>query len=50
MVKGKANRDIATILSLSPRTIDKHLEVAFSKLNVENRTSAAALILSLVRT
>ena len=45
IAKGKSNRDIAAILSLSPRTIDKHLEVIFAKLNVENRTSAAALIL-----
>ena len=45
LAKGKANRDIAAILALSPRTIDKHLEVIFAKLQVENRTAAAALIL-----
>ncbi len=47
IAKGKSNRDIAAILSLSPRTIDKHIEVILNKLNVENRTAAAALILSL---
>jgi DNA-binding response OmpR family regulator/DNA-binding CsgD family transcriptional regulator len=41
--KGKTNRDIAQILSLSPRTIDKHLEQIYAKLGVENRTSAAAI-------
>ncbi len=48
MAKGKSNRDIATILSLSPRTIDKHIEIIFTKLNVENRTSAAAAIIGLL--
>ena len=48
MAKGKSNRDIATILSLSPRTIDKHLEVIFAKLNVENRTAAAAAVIGLL--
>ena len=45
IAQGKSNRDVAAILSLSPRTIDKHLEVIFAKLNVENRTAAAAVIL-----
>lgn len=46
IARGKSNRDIAAILALSPRTIDKHLEVIFGKLSVENRTAAAAVILS----
>ena len=46
---GKSNRDIAAILKLSPRTIDKHLEVIFAKLGVENRTSATALVLNSIR-
>lgn len=41
--KGKANRDIAEILGLSPRTVDKHLEQIYAKLGVENRTAAAAM-------
>ena len=32
--KGKTNRDIAQILGLSPRTVDKHLEQIYSKLGV----------------
>lgn len=42
LAHGKANRDIADILGLSPRTVDKHLEQIYGKLGVENRTSAAA--------
>jgi DNA-binding NarL/FixJ family response regulator len=41
--KGKSNRDIAQILGLSPRTVDKHLEQIYAKLGVENRTAAAAI-------
>lgn len=38
---GKTNRDISTILDLSPRTVNKHLEQIFQKMGVDNRTSAA---------
>ncbi|PHK93041.1 DNA-binding response regulator [Pseudoroseomonas rhizosphaerae] len=41
--RGKSNRDIAEILTMSPRTVNKHLEGIFAKLGVENRASAAAL-------
>jgi len=44
--KGKTNRDIAQILGLSPRTVDKHLEQIYAKLGVENRTAAAAIATS----
>lgn len=47
--KGKANRDIAQILGLSPRTIDKHLEQIYAKLGVENRTAAAAIAVKAMR-
>ncbi|WP_428350168.1 response regulator [Lichenifustis flavocetrariae] len=43
IARGKANRDIGEILSLSPRTVNKHLETIFAKLGVENRASAAVL-------
>jgi len=43
IARGKSNRDVADILTLSPRTVNKHLEQIFNKLGVENRTSAAAL-------
>jgi DNA-binding NarL/FixJ family response regulator len=43
LAKGKTNRDIAEILGMSPRTVNKHLEHIFEKLGVETRTAAAAL-------
>ena len=43
LARDKANRDIADILGLSPRTVNKHLETIFSKPGVENRASAAAI-------
>jgi DNA-binding NarL/FixJ family response regulator len=45
VIQGKTNRDIGEILSLSPRTVHKHLEHVFEKLGVETRTAAAALAL-----
>jgi len=47
--KGKTNRDIAQILGLSPRTVDKHLQQIYAKLGVENRTAAAAIATSASR-
>lgn len=47
--KGKTNKDIADILSASPRTINKHLEHVFVKLGVETRTAAASLAASKLR-
>ena len=43
IAKGKTNRDVAEILGLSPRTVNKHLEHVFEKLGVETRAAAAAL-------
>ena len=40
---GKGTRDIAEILGMSPRTVQKHLEQIYSKLGVENRAAAAAI-------
>ena len=40
---GKTNRDISSILALSARTVNKHLEQVFQKMGVDNRTSAAVL-------
>ncbi|EJL80888.1 response regulator containing a CheY-like receiver domain and a GGDEF domain [Herbaspirillum sp. CF444] len=41
--KGKTNRDIADILGMSPRTVNKHLEHIFVKLGVETRSAAAVM-------
>lgn len=40
--RGKSNREIGEILTISPRTVNKHLEQIFVKLGVENRAAAAA--------
>jgi DNA-binding CsgD family transcriptional regulator len=42
MAAGKTNKDIAIILAISPRTVEKHLERIFEYLGVETRTAAAA--------
>ena len=41
---GRSNRDSAAALGISERTIGKHLERAFKKLGVSNRSAAAALV------
>jgi DNA-binding CsgD family transcriptional regulator len=48
--QGKSNRDIGIILGAKTGTICKHVEHIFSKLNVENRTSAAVMALETRRT
>ena len=40
---GKTSWEISQILTMSPRTVNKHLEQVYKKLGVENRTSAAAI-------
>lgn len=43
--QGKSNKELALILGISPRTVNKHLESVFEKMLVENRTSAANMAL-----
>lgn len=45
---GKTNREIGQILETSPRTVNKHLEQIYRKLEVDNRTSAAAIAIRLL--
>ena len=40
LANGKADRDIAAILAISPRTVHKHLQRIYDKLGVECRTAA----------
>jgi DNA-binding CsgD family transcriptional regulator len=40
LATGKTDGEIAALLSLSPRTVQKHLEHIYVKLGVETRTSA----------
>lgn len=49
VTRGKTNRDIGDILGSSPRTVNKHLEHIFEKLNVETRTAASAMALEKLR-
>ncbi|HAF56120.1 MAG TPA: DNA-binding response regulator [Thauera sp.] len=42
VARGKTNRDVAEILGMSPRTVNKHLEHIYEKLGVETRTAAVA--------
>jgi len=49
LARGKANKDISEILSISPRTVNKHLEQVYEKLGVENRASATAIALDHLR-
>jgi len=48
IANGKTNREIAEILEMSPRTVNKHLEQIFPKLGVENRTAAAGVALRIM--
>ncbi len=48
--RGKANRDIGEILGLRPSTVTKHLEQIYTKLGVENRSSAATLAVRILGT
>jgi len=43
LANGKSNKEIAKILGMGVRTVNKHLEQVFPKLGVENRTAAAGV-------
>jgi DNA-binding NarL/FixJ family response regulator len=45
VAQGKTNPEIATITGVQLTTVKKHLESIYTKLGVENRTTAAALAL-----
>ena len=47
--RGKSNHEIGVILGAKTGTICKHVEHIFTKLNVENRTSAAVVALETSR-
>ncbi|VAW45736.1 Two-component transcriptional response regulator, LuxR family [hydrothermal vent metagenome] len=48
VAKGKTDWEIAQILSISERTVNKHLEQIYRKLGVNNRTSASALAINVL--
>jgi DNA-binding response OmpR family regulator/DNA-binding CsgD family transcriptional regulator len=43
LAHGKTNREIAEILQMSPRTVNKHLEQMYPKIGADNRTIAASV-------
>jgi DNA-binding CsgD family transcriptional regulator len=49
LAAGKTDRDIGSILGISPRTVQKHLQRIYEKLGVETRTAAVMRALALRR-
>jgi DNA-binding NarL/FixJ family response regulator len=49
VTQGKTNPEIAIIFSLSPGTVNKHMEHILAKLDVPNRMAAAAVTADFVR-
>lgn len=47
--RGKTDAEIAALLSISPRTVHKHLEHVYVKLGVETRTAAVMRALAMGR-
>lgn len=47
VAKGKTNAEVAAILEVSGRTVQKHLEHIYQKLGVETRTTAAVRALAM---
>ena len=48
LAHGKTNREIAEILQMSPRTVNKHLEQLYPKIGANNRTAAAAIAIQTI--
>lgn len=46
VAQGKRNGEIGHLLGVSPRTVQKHLEHIYEKLEVETRTTAVLLVLA----
>ena len=44
LARGRTNGEIARILAMQPRTVEKHVERILIKLGVENRTAAAMVV------
>jgi len=48
LAHGKTNREIAEILEMSPRTVNKHLEQMYPKIGTDNRTAAASVAIQTI--
>jgi DNA-binding NarL/FixJ family response regulator len=42
LASGRSDREIGTALFISPRTVSRHLQNIYAKLDVNSRTAAAA--------
>ena len=49
VAQGKTNCEIGTIVGISPRTVQKHLERIYQKLGVDNRHAAITLAMETLR-
>ena len=49
LAEGKTNPEIGTILGISPRTVQKHLERIYGRLGVENRYAVIRIALDALR-
>ncbi len=48
LAHGKTNREIAELLEMSPRTVNKHLEQMYPKIGADNRTVAASIAIQTI--
>ena len=48
VAQGKTNREVARILNIAPGTVKLHMERTYQKLGVENRTTAARLVMETI--
>ena len=48
IVGGKSNSEIGTILGISERTVEKHVELLFEKIDVENRNAAVRKVMDML--
>jgi len=48
LAHGKTNQEIAEILAMSPRTVNKHLEQMYPKIGASNRTAAASIAIQTI--
>lgn len=48
LAHGKTNREIAEVLEMSPRTVNKHLEQMYPKIGADNRTVAASVAIQTI--
>ena len=48
IVAGKSNSETGTIMGISERTVEKHIQILFEKLEVENRNAASRKVMEVL--